>query len=170
MNKTLILLVLLLCGHSALSAQTKTEALRDAKIAATSTLNGDFETLIKYTHPKVIEFMGGEKNALDIIKSSFESMAREGLVFEKADVISVSEVVLEQGEHRCYIEGYNQMKMPGIRIKSKSYLLGFYDAEKKAWSFIEASKVKDSNLMDKIFPKFKTALEIPEDTMETENI
>lgn len=62
------------------------------------------------------------------------------------------------------------MKMPGMRIKSKSYLLGFYDENNKIWYFIEASKIKDKILMDKIFPEFQTSLNIPEDTMETETI
>jgi len=168
MNKIICLLIVVICGQSLLFSQTKEDALRDAKIASTSTLKGDFDTLIKHTHPNVIEVMGGKNKALEAIESTFSSMAEEGLGFEKADVLGVSEIVREQGEYRCYIEGYNQMKMPGMRIKSKSYLLGFYNEDNKIWCFIEASKIKDKTLMNRIFPNFQTKLKIPEDSMETE--
>lgn len=95
MNKIYCLLIVLICGQSFLWSQTKEDALRDAKIAASSTLSGDFKTLIKYTHPKVITFMGGEEKALNVIKSSFASMTEQGFVFEKADVLNVSDIVIE---------------------------------------------------------------------------
>ena len=168
-SKNLLILVVVLSCFTGWS-QTKEDALRDAKIASNATLSMDFKTLLNYTHPNVLNIMGGEEKGLELLKSTFNSMTDQGFVFEKADVISVSDIVFEQDEYRCYVEGFNQMKMPGMRIKSKSYLLGFFDSDKKIWYFIEADKVKNKALMDQIFPGFKTQMDIPEDTMETEEI
>ncbi len=167
-----IFVVVLFVTFSAYSQNIalKKSALRDAKIAAEATLNSDFDLLLKHTYPPIIEVMGGKENALSIIKAAIKGMKEQGMVFEKAEVVSVSDIVNDDGEYRCYVEGNNQIKMPGMRIKSKSYLLGIYNEEQKFWYFLEAEKLKNKALADKVLPNFKTALVIPPDTMETETI
>jgi len=167
------LLLLFFVVYTSFSQSTdllKQRALRDAKIAAEATLNADYNLLLKHTYPPIIEMMGGIENALSTIQAAMSSMKDQGMVFEKAEVVSISTIVNDNGEFRCYVEGNNQIKMPGIRIKSKSFLLGIYDKEKAIWYFLEAEKLKNKTLTDRILPNFKTALVIPEDTVETEKI
>lgn len=164
-----LLIIALLITFTTLS-QTKEEALRDAKITSKATLSEDFSTVLKHTLPSVTNLMGGKEKALNTIKISFDNMKKQGFVFEKADVVNVSEVVKEQNEYRCYIENSNQMKLPHMRIKSKSYLLGIYDADGKKWWFIEAEKMKNKAILDQILPNFKTSLIIPKDEITTESL
>lgn len=151
-------------------SQTKQDALRDAKITAKATLSSDFKTVLKHTYPPIIKLMGGEKSALNLIKKTFSSMEKQGFSFEKADVISVSKIVKEQEQYRCFVENNNEIKMPGVKITSKSYLLGIYNETKKIWFFLEASKLKEKALLDQVLPDFKTSLNIPEDDVKTEKI
>ncbi len=151
-------------------SQTKTEALKDAKTTSKATLEMDFETVLKHTLPSVLDMMGGKDAALKVIESTFEGMKAQGFVFEKADINGVSEIVKEQGQFRCVVEGYNQMVMSGQRISSKSYLLGIYNEADNYWWFIEAKQFKNDALKDQILPNFETALEIPEDEMKVEPI
>lgn len=169
------MLTMLLIFISSISfAQTKEElkgyALRDAKLTSEATLNMDFETVLKHTYPKIIEVMGGKEKALELIKTAFDGMKAQGMVFEKAEVKQVSSVVFEEKQYRCYIEGYNQIKMGDMRIKSKSFLLGIYDEIDKIWYFLEAEKLKNKELTNMILPNFITSLEIPEDEVTTEQI
>tara|TARA_R110002073_G_scaffold123234_1_gene266761 strand:+ start:56613 stop:57113 length:501 start_codon:yes stop_codon:yes gene_type:complete len=166
MNKVFFFFFLVGVGFS----QTKEEVLRDAKITSKATLNSDFKTVFKHTYPPIIKLMGGEDTALSLVKGAFDSMKEQGLSFEKADVISVSKIIEEQGQYRCYVENNYEMKMPGVKIISKSYLLGIYDKDKKIWYFLEADKLKNSSLVDQILPDFKTSLNIPENDMKTEKI
>lgn len=175
MNKPLtIYLMLLLISSSISFAQDHSElkefALRDAKITSKATLNKDFETVLKHTHPGVLKLMGGKEKGLEMIKSIFDGMLSQGFVFEKADVIDTSEIVFEQDEYRCYIEGLNQMAMSGMRIKSKSYLLGVYNPSEKIWYFLEAKQLKNKAMLDMVLPNFETSLVIPDDEMTTEQI
>lgn len=170
MHKTYIFLTLLLFCTSIGFSQTKEDALRDAKITSKATLEMDFKTVLKHTHPNVIELMGGNEKALNLVETTFKSLNEQGIVFEKADIISISDVVFEQDEYRCLVKGFNQMKMPGMRIKSKSHLLGFYNTEEKIWYFIEADKMNNKAVADSLFPGFETNIEIPMDTMESEEI
>jgi hypothetical protein len=165
-----LLFFVLFTSFSQSTELLKQRALRDAKIAAEATLNSDYSLLLKHTYPPIIDMMGGKENALSTIKAAMSGMQDQGMVFEKAEVVSVSNIVDDDGEYRCYVEGKNQIKMPGIRIKSKSFLLGIYDQEKAIWYFLEAEKLKNKALADRILPNFKTALVIPKDTVETEKI
>ncbi len=166
--------MLLLLGSSISFAQSteelKASALRDAKITSTATLKMDFETVFKHTYPSVIKLMGGKEKGLEFLETTFNTMKSQGFVFEKADVLGVSDVVFEQGKYRCYVEGYNQMTMNGMRIKSKSYLFGIYNSEDKIWYFIEAKQFKNKALLDMVLPNFETSLVIPQDDVQTEKI
>lgn len=148
----------------------KASALRDAKITSEATLNLDFETVFKHTYPSIIDVMGGKEKALELLKTAFDTMKSQGLVFEKAEVKQVSDIVFEDEQYRCYVEGFNQMKMRNLRIKSKSYLLGIYNADEDIWYFLEAEKLKNEALINMILPNFKTSLNIPDDEMTTEEI
>lgn len=170
MKKTTILLLFLIAVTSSLSAQTKEDALKDAKITSQATLEMDFDTVLKHTLPSVVDIMGGKDAALTLLKNTFDSMKTQGFVFETADIISVSEIVEEQGQYRCVIEGFNQMKMADQRIKSKSYLLGIFNESDRFWWFIEAKQLKNDALTNQILPDFKTELDIPEDDVSVEKI
>lgn len=164
------LLVLFIALNATVFSQNKEDALSDAKIASKATLEMDFETLMDYTLPKVVAMMGGKDAAVTLLKSTFDGMTAEGFVFEKADIIGVSDIVKEQGQYRCIVEGKNQMKMTNQRIKSKSYLLGIYSEEDSHWWFIEAKQLKNKAMLDQVLPDFDTSLEIPEDKVEVEQI
>lgn len=168
--KIRLLLLVLLLSLNPLFAQTKEQALRDAKIAANATLNENYDTILKYTLPEVIDLMGGKDAAKSVIENTLKSMASQGFKFEKADILSASEVVNEQGQYRCVVEGYNQMTMPGQRIKSKSYLLGIYNPVEQYWWFIEAKQLQNKTMLDQILPGFETALTIPKDDVKIEAI
>lgn len=171
MNKIkTIALVLFLTTSFCVFSQTKEDALKDAKITSKATLEMDFETVLKHTLPKVVDMMGGKEAALTLLTSTFETMKTQGFVFEKADILSVSDIVEEQGQQRCIIEGFNQMKMAGQRIKSKSYLLGVYNASDSYWWFLEAKQLKNKALVDQVIPDFKTSLDIPDDDVQVEQL
>ncbi|MDN3491530.1 hypothetical protein QMA06_02270 [Winogradskyella sp. APC 3343] len=165
-----IMLLVVLTVSVTMFSQTKAEALRDAKITSKATLNMDFETVVKYTLPSVLEMMGGKDAALQVINKTFEGMKTQGFVFEKAEINKVSEIVKEQGQFRCVVEGYNQMKMGDQRISSKSYLLGIFNDIDKHWWFIEAKQLKNKALTAKVLPNFETQLDIPEDDMKIEEL
>ncbi|WP_178991360.1 hypothetical protein [Winogradskyella schleiferi] len=167
--KKIVFLVILAISTN-LFSQTKAEALKDAKITSKATLDMDFETVLKHTLPSVLEMMGGKDAALNVLQTTFDGMKAQGFVFEKADVNGVSEIVNEQGQFRCVIEGFNQMVMSGQRISSKSYLLGIYNEVDKHWWFIEAKQLKNTDLTEKVLPNFETQLNIPEDDMKVEAI
>lgn len=151
-------------------ATLKKEAMRDAQAACNATLKEDFKTLLTFTHPNVLNAAGGADVMEEYLKSTFKDMSESGFVFEKAETKSVSDIVKEQGEYRCYVENYNQMKMNDKRIISTSYMIGFYNEKEKKWTFVEAKELKNTGSVIAYFPDFKTAMDIPENTFKMEVI
>ncbi len=169
-HKTLVC-IFLLVTFSTMSSQNLVElkeaALRDSKISTKSTLKGDFKTLLKYTHPVILEAAGGAAVMEEYLKSTFDELKNNGFSYVKCETQSVSDIVKEQGEYRCYVSIYNEMKMGKKRIKSNSHMLGFYLEDNKKWVFVEAKEMKKDGTIISYFPDFKTNLKIPENTMET---
>ena len=152
-----------------LLSQTKEEALRDAKITAKATLDSNYKTVLDYTYAPVLEIMGGKDKALELITKSMNEMKAQGFVFKSADVISCSKIVEEQNQKRCYIKNTYVMIFNGYRMTSDAYLLGVYNEDKKAWNFIEAKQLSNP-MMSSVLPDFKTSLNIPQGTMNSEKI
>lgn len=175
MNKPFLYFGMLLMFVSSISfSQSKAElkelAFQQAKITADATIAGDYKTVIKHTYPTIVTVMGGEENAIALIEDTFKTMGQQGFEFEMAEVVSVSDVIYEQDEYRCYVHNKNQMRMNDMRIFADSYLLGIYNAENKIWYFLEAKQLNNSGMIDQILPNFKTDLQIPDDTTEMKQI
>ena len=166
MKQYMLLACLLFIGFSGQS-QTKESALRDAKATAQATVNGDYLTVVKHTYPPIVEFMGGEATAVKVIGETLTAMKSQGIVFKSATIGSVSVIVKEQDQYRCFIQNTNIITMPGQEVTSKSYLLGIYDETKEIWYFLEAEKLKNPLLINQIMPGFETSMEIPKDEIST---
>lgn len=164
-----LLIPLLSYGQQQDNESLKKQALLDAKLTAKATLENDLKTVLKYTHPKIIEVSGGIDVLLPLLEETFKKMKEEGVIFKKADIDFVSDIVREQDEYRCYVRNHNEMVINDTTIKSTSYLLGFYLEEKKHWVFIEADKMSSKQHKDLFFPDFKTSMDIPKDTVEVVN-
>lgn len=161
-----ILIFLLLLTTSSVYAQSRESALKDAKITAQATLEKDFKTVLDYTHPNILEVSGGVDVMLPQIEAMFVKMEEDGFKFIKAEVLSVSDVVREQGEYRCYVANLNVMEMNGQTFKSNSYLFGFFPEGSDHWVFVEAEKMKNPITVQTFFPDFKTSIDIPKDSIE----
>lgn len=173
MIKKFTFLLFVFCATQVFSQDMKAmkaSAIRDAQAACEATLKEDFKTLLTYTHPNILEAAGGAEVMESYLKSMFDQMKASGFSYEKAETKAVSDIVKEQGEYRCYVENYNQMKMKDKRITSTSYMLGFYNETTKKWVFVEAKEMKDTRAVITYFPDFKTSLKVPEDTMKMEDI
>ncbi|MDD7885964.1 hypothetical protein [Flavivirga sp. 57AJ16] len=175
MNKitSTVLMLLLFCSSISFAQSTevlKASALRDAKSICQATLKMNFDKALDYSHPGFLKMMGGKEKAIELLNSTFNTMKESGFIFEKSDVLGVSDVVLEDDEYRCYVEAFNQVIMDGKRIKTKSYLFGIYNAETKLWCFIDIKQLKNEAMMNQVLPNFKTSLKIPDDEMTTEDL
>jgi len=171
--KKITLLLFICCATQVFSQDMKAlkaSAMRDAKAACKATIDEDYKTLLSFTHPNLIKAAGGVEVMEEFLKSTFDQMKAGGFKYETAETKSVSDVVKEQGEYRCYVENYNVMLMNKKRITATSYMIGFFNESTKKWTFVEAKEMKDTGTIISYFPDFKTSMKIPENTMDIEDI
>ena len=170
-----LMMALLLLGSVFSFAQTEDElkslAIAQAKETSQAMLDQDYKTIVKYTHSNIADMMGGKDKMLTTIEASMSGMEEAGVSFDKSEIGELLAFKKEDGEYRCLIESYlvMTMKLQKKRISKKSSLFGFYDAEAKHWTFVEANSISGP-AGKQFFPDFKTNIEIPEDEQTIEDL
>ena len=152
------------------NSQTKEQALKDAQLTAQAAVTENIDLLLDHTLPSVVKLMGGHESAKAMLDQRFKSMKAQGMRFEKSEILSVSDIVNEQGQYRCVAENHVQMLTTEQRIVSKSYLLGVYNDIDGYWWFIEAKQLQTPALAEQILPGFETQLKLPNDDVRFETL
>jgi hypothetical protein len=122
--------------------------------------NSDFETILNYTYPKIIEMSGGRETITVSIEAVFDKMKKDGYLFEDMIVGEPEKIYKAGTELHCIIPKQIMMKTPRGRIKSANYLLAISKNNGQTWYFME-SKLLDNENKKIIFPSFNNDLEIP---------
>ena len=146
-----------------LQAQEVKETIKAQALKITTCVfEKDYESLIEFTHPAVVEKSGGKEQLLSMVKMTMEQLEGEGIKVTKVDILEpilVSKYA--ENEYHCLVPKYMEMEIGGEQIfKQKSYLFGWSDKDQKKWVFVEANKLRDG-MAEMFIPDFKTNLEIP---------
>src|SRR5258706_2896815 len=144
----LVILVALIFALPGCAADAPTpEAIRtQAQACADAMLKGDLETFANFTHPKLIELMGGRQKFIDAIKqgnaemkaqksaiTGFSTRAPEGVVKGGNDLFAVVPMTLT-------------VSKPDSKSKQEGYLVAVSSDGGTKWTFItgdERAKLKE---------------------------
>jgi len=146
----------------------KKSALKDAETATQAALDRNLSTILKYTHPKIHKTYG-QSELMDTMNEIFKTMDAQNIKILSSKINEVSDVKQENNEFRCLVKTTTEMDFNGRAITLKGSLFGFYNDKKSQWYFVESNKLLDDPETQKIFSKFKTAIEIPQDEHITDN-
>ena len=140
----------------------KIQVKQQAQELLDASVHEDPKTILKYTHPKIVEKYG-KKKLKDLIGEIFTTMDTENINIEESRVTEVSEIINEQGEYRCLIKNQITMNFSNQKVKVKTSMIGFYNDTLKQWSFVESIKLKNDPETKALFSDFETSFKIPED-------
>ncbi|WP_062055094.1 hypothetical protein [Aquimarina longa] len=146
----------------------KEYAIRDAKATSEASLKKDPDALLKYTHPNIFKKFG-KKQLTDTMEEIFRTMEAQKIKITSSEVNEVTDIKKENKEYRCLVKNTIKMDFNGRLIILKSSLFGFYDKKKSQWYFVESNKLLDDPDTKKLFPRFKTEIEIPLDEHIADN-
>lgn len=168
--KNLILLLLLIYGsiYSQDESTLKEFALRDAKATSQASIDRNLSTILKYTHPQVYDAYG-EKQLMDTMNEIFRTMDAQKIKILSSEIDEVSEIKKEGKEYRCLVKNTIKMDFNGRQVTLKSSLFGFYNKKRSHWYFVESNKLIDDPEIKKLFPDFRTDIEIPLDEHIADN-
>ncbi len=120
-----------------------------------------YETTVKYTHPKVIEMLGGNKKYLEILATGGKEMKKMGISYESIALGAPTKTVKAGSELHCLIPETITMILKEGKMVSKSHLLAVSRDHGKNWTFIETAVLDEDNIK-KILPNYNPELKIPE--------
>jgi len=164
MNKIKFLLfTYLFCAIQTLSAQKDINTIiqSQAEKVVKSVFEAEYDTLIKYTHPNVIEFSGGKDVMLKAIKKQMADFESQNVTIDKVEI--GDEIIAQRygKEYHALVPKTIIMTIQGQTLITEGYLFGFSNTEGNDWTFVEADKLK-SEAAERIFPNFKTNITIPD--------
>lgn len=126
-----------------------------------SLLNKDFEKLVEFTYPKLIEFIGGKQKMIESLKKVINEMNANGVDFIKISFENPTEIIVENNELQSILPQRIEMKMPNGRLISNSSLIAISKDNGVNWFFIDASS-KTIQTLKSTFSNLSEKLKLPE--------
>ncbi len=131
-----------------------------------ATLEGDFEKLVDYTHPKVVEKLGGKEKMVAFLKQDSGQMKPEGFELVSVDVNNVKQIENIDNHLFSIIPMNLTINSPQGKFSQESYLIGISSNNGETWKFIsgvsrERFRLLFPNVADKLeFPDIKQPIKI----------
>ena len=122
-------------------------------------ITNDYETLVKFTYPKLVEMAGGSDKAIDHIKKVIEGMKDDGMSFDTLFNGRPTIFVKAGTEIHTLIPQTILLNVRQGKLKTESYLLAITQDEGKTWYFIDTANI-DNNDIKEIFPNYNFELKI----------
>ena len=133
---------------------------KQVELTAKALLNDDYETLIKFTYPKVIELVGGRDKMISLIKKGKIEMGQQGISFDKVIIGKPSKTVIAGDEIHCLVPQTVYMKVPKGKLKSETQLLAVSRDNGSNWFFIDAVSLNKDNIK-RVLPNYNFDLVLP---------
>jgi len=131
---------------------------RDVRRANDALYSGDVDTLLLYTHPRIIELMGGEQRARETLKESLKIVSE--MRVEKLSFPDAPRFFEGQDNLFVFVPTLTIINLKGQRIESLNFQLGIKKQGQGNWGYVEGSRVNDSNVRS-MFPDFPPGIEFP---------
>jgi hypothetical protein len=137
-------------------------AKRKANEVVQATIKSDFDKIADLTYPKVVDQMGGRKKMIDAMTTGLRDMKARGIEFTSAKIEDARPLVAGGADVYTIIPFTLEIKVPGGRATTKSYLLGISADKGKTWSFVDGSGIgNDERMAKKLLPNLPQELKLP---------
>jgi len=157
-----MLLLNLLAVSGALRAENEAERVqRDVRSLMEATYSRDVEGVLRLTHPRVLELMGGKDAARVATVAALTSISRLQLKIGK--MTFPQPPIFFKGATRRYVFVPTLSVVSatgGQMLESLNYQLGILEPGTSQWKYVEGSRVNQSNARQ-IFSDFPSDIEFP---------
>jgi len=133
---------------------------QEAQKCAKAILTNDYDTVVKYTHKRVIDGVGGKEAMIAALKDGTEQMRSQGISIVHVK-IGDPQKPQKTGEWvTVLIPETITMKVPGGKFVQESCLLGISEDQGKSWVFLDVGPVTKEQLVQ-IFPELDGKIQLP---------
>jgi hypothetical protein len=155
----------LVIAFIALSARADDAAIKKAAKEKVEEMNNaimkeDFGKVADLTHPRVVELMGGRDKMVSAMEAGTKEMKSQGYAFTSVKVDDPSDIVPAGPDLYVVVSFQMEMKAPGGRLKSKSFVIGVSSDAGKTWTFVNGDV--DLKSVKQVLPDLPDKLKLPD--------
>ena len=153
-------LLLLAASPPARAESDEKRVQSDVRSMIEALYRGDAVTLLRFTHPQVIQAIGGSEAALAGTKRALERRKLIGVELESLEFPSEPELMKGQGREFAIVHTRIVLSSGGRRVESRGFQLGVKDPGASVWRYIEGSDIDDVKVQ-MMFPGFPVDYTFP---------
>ena len=163
LTSSLLLLITSAAGAQVTLDEGATKQLHaQALESSRAFMEGNFERLADFTHPKVVESMGGREKMAEFVRKSMAEAKTQG--FETLSYTPAAEPtqVLREGRKLyAILPAKLRMRTPGGTVYvSESFMIALSDDEGKNWKFVSGATA-DATRLKFLMPEVADKLKLP---------
>ena len=150
--KKSILLLLLITAFSAYSQKISSnttvlpnEVKKQAKEMGDAFIKGDYRSFVKFTHPTLIQLMGGENKMIATLIKTINQTKSQGVSFLSIAFDSPTKIVKTKNELQCTIAQHLTAQVPNGKTTNSSTLIAVSIDNGKKWYFVDTTN-KDGSV------------------------
>lgn len=157
----LIALTVLFINQPTFAGEFKEKIAAEARKAAEAVLKSDFKTTADYTHPKVIEEIGGREKMILVMEDGDKKMRADGMQFESVDIGQPAQISENGNIVSALVPETVYLKVPQGYLKTESQLVAVSENKGEQWYFIDAASLTTETLGD-FLPELAGKISLPE--------
>ncbi|MBE7175337.1 MAG: hypothetical protein INR69_02990 [Mucilaginibacter polytrichastri] len=168
LNICLLLLAMLFSPSLFAQEVMKKNAERQAALMATAYAKGDYLTMARFTHKKVVDMLGGPEKMASALKEKMAELAAKNVKLVSAETGEVMQMVHTATSEQCIIPQYVRMATPENKVYSRTHLLGISTDKGKTWHFLDANG-QTPEMINGLVPDLSEELIIPKKEMKIDD-
>ncbi len=160
-TKIILFITLLIATNTfAQNDNLTTKLLEQADDMGRKFVAKDYAGFLKYSHPKVVKSMGGEKKMIADTAKEMESLEKEGVTILSVKFGVPDKIIIVGDELQCTLPEMIEMQIVGGKLTTTTTLIAISSDKGVSWYFLDTS---GNNLysMKMLLPNLSDELNIP---------
>jgi hypothetical protein len=141
-------------------AQDTTKIRLNAEAIAKAIVDHDLKTVVQYTHPMVVNLVGGPDKMIDLMTKEFETMKAQGVTFVAGEIGKPGQIFITKTALYSVVPQKVIMAANGTKFYSDSFLLAISLNNGDSWYFVDGSNLTDAQIKQ-VFPEIYSKIVIP---------
>lgn len=133
---------------------------RDVRALVEALHRGDLDTVVRYTHPRVIAMQGGPTATRKVIEDVVLKLKGAGMRVESLTFPGPPEFLEGGGRRFAVVPTLSILAANGQRFESLNFQLGVLEPGSSDWVYVEGSRLTTQNVQA-LFPGFPATYEFP---------
>jgi len=145
------------------SPNSAANAKKQAEEIAAALLHDDYATMIRLTHPGVVERAGGADKMKEAVVKGKQELARVGVSFKDVKIGTPGEPTVGGPKVFIIVPQTVTLATPKGQLVQDSFLLGSSKDNGATWQFVDGAGLNDQTA-HQLFPNLPAAIHLPAKT------